>query len=106
MVGFALSYGTMAEQTMTKAYTKPRKSALRMITRRDKARCGSLCGNAKDVCLAEAKGKEDTAEADLEARYKPSKENRYKAGSPRRKLNTRWPRKNVTIRRVMRKKFA
>ena len=80
MVGFALSSGTMAEQTMTKDVYKAERERIKDDYKADKARCGSLSGNAKDVCLAEAKGKEDTAEADLEARYKPSKESRYKAG--------------------------
>ena len=35
----------------------------------DKDACGSLSGNAKDICMAEAKGKENTAKADAEAMY-------------------------------------
>jgi hypothetical protein len=36
----------------------------------DKDACGSRSGNAKDICLAEASGKEKTAKADAEAAYK------------------------------------
>src|SRR6476619_4666368 len=36
----------------------------------DKDQCKSMSGNAKDVCQAEAKGKEKVAKAELEANYK------------------------------------
>jgi len=42
-----------------------------------KAKCGSLAGNAKDICVEEAKGKRKVAKAELEARYKPSKKMDY-----------------------------
>jgi hypothetical protein len=35
----------------------------------DKDACSSRSGNAKDICLAEANGKEKVAKADAEARY-------------------------------------
>jgi hypothetical protein len=44
----------------------------------EKERCDSLAENAKDICLVEVKGREEVARADLEAKYEPSKENRYK----------------------------
>jgi hypothetical protein len=49
MVGFALSSGTMAEQTMTKDVYKAEKERIKDDYKADKARCGSLSGNAKDV---------------------------------------------------------
>jgi hypothetical protein len=36
----------------------------------DKDACGARSGNAKDICLAEASGKEKIAKADAEAAYK------------------------------------
>ena len=36
----------------------------------DKDACASFSGNAKDICLAEAKGKASVAKADAEAAYK------------------------------------
>lgn len=36
----------------------------------DKEACSSLSGNAKDICVAEAKGKENVAKAEAEAAYK------------------------------------
>jgi hypothetical protein len=35
----------------------------------DKDSCSKLAGNAKDICVAEAKGKDDVAKADAEAAY-------------------------------------
>lgn len=45
----------------------------------DKERCSSLSGNAKDICVQEAKGKEKIAEADAEAAYKSTDKARYDA---------------------------
>jgi hypothetical protein len=36
----------------------------------DRDACGSLSGNAKDICVAEAKGKDSVAKADAQAAYK------------------------------------
>ena len=44
-----------------------------------KAGCGPLAANAKDICMAEAKGKEKIARADLEVAYAPTVKNRYDA---------------------------
>ena len=37
-----------------------------------KAKCGSMKGNEKDVCQAEAKANEKVAKAELEQKYEPS----------------------------------
>ncbi|HEX5393913.1 MAG TPA: hypothetical protein VFW68_11545 [Rhodocyclaceae bacterium] len=39
--------------------------------------CDSLAGNAKDVCMADAKGKREVSKAELEAHYQPSERNNY-----------------------------
>ena len=44
----------------------------------DKAKCDSMTGNAKDVCVKEAKGKEKVAKAELDARANPSERNQRK----------------------------
>lgn len=41
----------------------------------DKKACDAMKGNVKDICKAEAKGKEKIAKAELEQRYKPSPKN-------------------------------
>jgi len=38
----------------------------------DKAKCDAMTGNAKDVCIKEAKGKEKVAKAELGAKADPS----------------------------------
>src|SRR5882672_1566164 len=38
----------------------------------DKAKCDAMSGNAKEVCVKEAKGKEKVAKAELDARANPS----------------------------------
>ena len=44
----------------------------------DKARCDGMKGNAKDVCVKEAKGKEKVAKAELDAKTDPSEHNQRK----------------------------
>ena len=44
----------------------------------DKAKCDTMSGNAKDVCVKEAKGKEKVAKAELDARANPSERNQRK----------------------------
>jgi len=45
----------------------------------DKDNCKSMSGNAKDVCMEEAKGKEKIARAEAEAAYKNTDAARYDA---------------------------
>jgi hypothetical protein len=45
----------------------------------DKERCNGMKGNAKDICMAEAKGKEKVAKAELDAKHDPSPRNQRKA---------------------------
>lgn len=45
----------------------------------DKDACSSRSGNAKDICLAEANGKEKVAKADAEAAYKNTPKERESA---------------------------
>ena len=44
----------------------------------DKARCDAMTGNAKDVCVKEAKGKETIGKAELNAKADPSERNQRK----------------------------
>ncbi len=76
--GLACSAGAMA-QSMAKDDYKSGKEQIAAQYKADKAACSSFSGNAKDVCVAEAKGREKVAKADLEASYKPSVNSRYKA---------------------------
>jgi hypothetical protein len=45
----------------------------------DKDACASLSGNVKDICVAEAKGKDNVAKADAEAAYENTPKHRENA---------------------------
>jgi hypothetical protein len=55
--------------TMNKADYKAGKDRISASYKADKATCAPLSGNAKDVCVLEAKGKEKVAKAELEYGY-------------------------------------
>jgi hypothetical protein len=57
---------------MTRAEYKAGKDEVSAKYKSDKAACKSMTGNAKDVCIEEAKGREKVAKAELEQTYKPS----------------------------------
>ncbi|MFA7280286.1 MAG: hypothetical protein WC100_09325 [Sterolibacterium sp.] len=77
-VSLAFSTGVMA-QNMSKNDYRAGKDSISAEYKTAKAACGSLSGNAHDVCKAEAKGKESVALAELEASYKPSSKTHYEA---------------------------
>ena len=56
-------------QTMTKVDYKATKARIIADYKTDKGACASLSGNAKDICVEEAKGKEKVARAELEYSY-------------------------------------
>jgi hypothetical protein len=51
---------------MSKEDYKAGKDRISASYKSDKAACDALSGNAKDVCMEEAKGKEKIAKAELE----------------------------------------
>ena len=53
----------------------------------DKDACSSLSGNAKDICVAEAKGKHSVAKAEAEASYKHTPRARENARVARAQAN-------------------
>ena len=60
---------TLATASMTKdGYVQAKKDADAQY-KLDKNACSSLSGNAKDICIAEAKGKDDIAKAEAAAAY-------------------------------------
>lgn len=70
---------TMASVSMTKdGYTQAKKDADAQY-KLDKAACASLSGNAKDICIAEAKGKDDVAKAEAAAGYENTAKTRENA---------------------------
>ena len=53
----------------------------------DKDACASLSANAKDICMAEAKGKDNVAKADAEAAYQNTAKHRENARIARAEAN-------------------
>ena len=76
-IALAFSAGAMAAQGMSKDEYKGGKDKIAADYKSAKAGCDSLLANAKDVCMAEAKGKQKVAKAELEASNKPSDKTRY-----------------------------
>ena len=63
--GLLLAVGVQA-QNMTSAEHKAGKDRISADYKTAKAACDSMSGNAKDICVEEAKGKEKVAKAELE----------------------------------------
>ena len=78
-LAISLAFSANAAQSMSKDEYKAAEHRIAADYKSDKAGCGSLAHNAKDICMAEAKGKEKVGKAELEARYKPSKQADYEA---------------------------
>ncbi|MDQ5909993.1 MAG: hypothetical protein QG599_2088 [Pseudomonadota bacterium] len=77
-VGVVFSTSVMA-QSMSKDAYQATKDRIAVEYTTAKTHCDSLSDNTKDICIAEAKGKEKVAKAELEARYEPTTKNHYKA---------------------------
>jgi hypothetical protein len=77
-IGFTFSVGAMA-QNMSKNDYKAGMDSIAAEYKSNKASCESLSGNANDICMAEVKGNEKVAKAELEARNKNTNQARYDA---------------------------
>ena len=75
-IALAFSHGAMATSMSLVDY-KAGKASIATEYKSARAGCDSFSANAKDVCMAEAKGKENVANAELEAGYKPTTKTRY-----------------------------
>lgn len=78
VITLALGTGVVAEN-MSKDDYKAARDRIETTYRADKRRCDSMSGNAKDICNAEAAGREAVAKAELEARHNPTPELRHEA---------------------------
>jgi hypothetical protein len=81
-ITLAFSAGASAA-SMTKAEYGTAKNNISTEYKAAKAGCDSFAGNAKDVCMAEARGKENVEKAQLEAGYKPTAKTHYNVGIAR-----------------------
>ena len=77
-ISLAFSVGAMA-QGMSKDEYKAGEDRITIEYKSAKAGCDSLSGNANDICMAEAKGNKQIAQADLKASYEPTKKSHYNA---------------------------
>lgn len=77
-ISLVFSAGVTA-QSMSKDAYKAAEDLIAAEYTTGKAKCDSLSGNPSDICIAEAKGKQNVAKAELEARYEPTAKNHYKA---------------------------
>ena len=66
-------------EMMSKVDYKASKTKISTDYKADKAACGSLAANAKDICVEEAKAKEKNAKADLEFSYTGTLKDQNKA---------------------------
>ncbi|MEQ1592534.1 MAG: hypothetical protein ABL892_09115 [Thiobacillaceae bacterium] len=85
-ISLAFTTAAMA-QSMSKTDYKAGKNKISAEYKLAKTNCDLLSGNPKDICVAEAKGNEKVALADLEASYKPSREHRYDASLAKAKAD-------------------
>ena len=72
-LGFTASAFAADTTAMSKDAHKAAKEKIEAQHKTDKKACDAMNGNAKDLCKAEAKGKEKVAKAELEAQYKADK---------------------------------
>lgn len=81
MLAFAASllFGASAmAQTVSSNDYQAAKARIKVEYKAEKQTCASLASNAKDICVAQAKGKEDVAQAELDDSYKPTLKTHYK----------------------------
>lgn len=86
VTSLAFSAGAMA-QSMSESDYKAAEKSIKAEYQSDKMDCDSFADNAKDICMAVAKGNEKVAKAELEARYKPSKNARYNVSLAKAEAN-------------------
>ncbi len=70
--------GTAQAADSVRDMHKAEKERIEATYKADKAKCDPMKGNAKDVCMKEAKGREKVAKAELDARDDKSGNAQYK----------------------------
>lgn len=75
----SLLFGATAmAQAMTVGDYQIGKTKIKAEYSAEKKACASMAGNAKDICVAQAKGKENIALAELSDSFKPTAKTHYK----------------------------
>jgi hypothetical protein len=67
-VATAFTVTAQAQQVNERKVKNAEEDRIEAAAKADKARCDTLKANAKDICIAEAKGKERVAKAELDAK--------------------------------------
>ncbi len=78
-IAFAGTAAAASPSTMSRDSYNAEKSRIEAQYKSEKEHCAPMSGNAKDICQAEAKGKEKVALADAEANFKNTDQARYDA---------------------------
>src|SRR5829696_6774261 len=66
-----------AAENMSKDQHKSEKQRIEQEAKAAREKCKDMKGNAKDICMAESKGQEKVAKAELELKQKDTAKNRY-----------------------------
>jgi len=80
VVGLTLNTAALTQTVSDNSYLVA-KQQIELDVRLAKSSCAAFPGNAKDICVAQAKGKEMVAEAELDASYKPTPKTHYLASA-------------------------
>lgn len=75
-IGLALSANAIGG-TPSEAQYKKSGEAIAATHKSEEAACQALAGNTKDVCMAEASGRQNVAQAEREAAHENSSKHRY-----------------------------
>jgi hypothetical protein len=76
---FAFATGAQAQDTSKRQVKNADQDRIEAEYKAAREKCDTLEGNAKDVCQKEAKAKEKTAKAELNAKTNPTASNQRKA---------------------------
>src|SRR5258705_4252985 len=102
---FALACAGATAAAMTKDEYKAKQKAIAAEYQAERQKCGARYGNSLDLCVARTHGMRDVAKAELEAAYKPSPANNYKAAVARaRSKRARARRERDAEKGAMKKK--
>lgn len=78
-----LAVAQAAGPAMSKEEAAAEKARIEADSKAQRAACDSLSGNAKDICVEEAKGKEKVAKAELDYRREANAKNQDKVAEAR-----------------------
>jgi hypothetical protein len=81
LLGCSVALATAHAGTMTKEEASAEKARIEAEYKADKKACDAMNGNAKDVCVEQAKGKEKVARAELDYKQDASERHRGKVAT-------------------------